>query len=559
MAADRFIRVLFLMWMLQTVVSPVSAQLHKFFIGFTDKSSTPYSIQQPLAFLSQRSIDRRINQGIPVTVQDLPVDPSYVDSVAGRGARIINRLKWFNGVVIECDSAVLQDVQSLPFVSSTIKVKRLLAGSGRVKKENRLYPGPYNISPNLLRVPMLDYGSSFNQIHLMNGEYLHDLGFTGEGVLIAVIDGGFFSVDQLAVFDSLRINNRIIATWDFVDNHASVYEDDSHGMTVLSCMGGNIPGELVGTAPHASFLLLRSEDVQTENLIEEYNWSAAAEYADSAGADIINSSLGYSTFDDASMDHSYADMNGNTCPVSIAADIAASKGILVVNSAGNLGNSTWRYISAPADGDSVLAIGAVDSLGFKAGFSSWGPSFDGDVKPNVAAKGFRTTVAYGNGSIGPGSGTSFAAPVLAGSAACLWQAHPSKTAMELFTAIQKSASYYNNPGDSLGYGIPNFISADISLSGGALEGPEEESLVSIYPNPFSNSLELKFYSVSSQTAKLQIFNATGQVQLRITYPLSSGMVNTISVSELSFFSSGVYYVKLDTEQRSFVRKVVKAE
>ncbi len=373
----------------------------------------------------------------------------------------------------------------------------------------------------------------------------------------AILDAGFYSVDQLSPFDSIRAGGQILGTWDFVANDASVYEDNSHGMSVLSCIAGNVPGQLIGTAPHSDFWLLRSEDAPTENIIEEYNWVSAAEFADSAGADLISSSLGYSTFDDSTMSHTYADMNGNTCPASIGADIAASKGILVLVSAGNLGNSAWHYISAPSDADSVLSVGSVDSAGYKSGFSSWGPSSDGNVKPNVAAKGSQTTIANTDGSIGQGSGTSFSCPVLAGSAACLWQAHPGKTNMEVLHAIEQSANYFNTPGDSLGYGIPNFIVADLLLGGTILDLSSEDNLLSVFPNPFGQDFEISFYSSTNQTIHLSLIDEIGQEVGASDVEINGGKISNISFPSLSGVHAGIYFVRVISKSKSYLRKIVK--
>nr|MBP6403912.1 S8 family peptidase [Bacteroidia bacterium] len=274
-------------------------------------------------------------------------------------------------------------------------------------------------------------------------------------------------------------------------------------------------------------------------------------------ADLISSSLGYSTFDDSTMSHTYADMNGNTCPASIGADIAASKGILVLVSAGNLGNSAWHYISAPSDADSVLSVGSVDSAGYKSGFSSWGPSSDGNVKPNVAAKGSQTTIANTDGSIGQGSGTSFSCPVLAGSAACLWQAHPGKTNMEVLHAIEQSANYFNTPGDSLGYGIPNFIVADLLLGGTILDLSSEDNLLSVFPNPFSQDFEISFYSSTNQTIHLSLIDEIGQEVGASDVEINGGKISNISFPSLSGVHAGIYFVRVISKSKSYLRKIVK--
>ena len=554
----RFLATCLFLMSMQTVTAQTGQA--KYVVRFTDKNGSTFSVGAPQDFLSQRAIDRRSRQNIPVTQADLPVNEWYIDSVATKGARIINRLKWQNAVVVECDSLTRISIDALPFVLSSDRVKRVAGspGDGSRKKSLRLHSGPVLKELPFLRTASYDYGPSFNQLHLMNAEYLHDQGYKGEGIVIAVLDAGFYQADHVPSLDSLFIDNRLLSTWDFVDDQASVFEDDSHGLSVLSTIAGILPGQLIGTAPHAAFHLLRSEDAPTENIIEEYNWAAAAEFADSAGADIITSSLGYSTFDDTSASHTYADMNGNTCPSSLAADFAASRGLLVLASAGNQGNSGWHYISAPSDGDSVLAVGAVDSSGFKASFSSFGPSSDGDVKPNVAAKGLGTIVSYGDGSNGPGNGTSFACPVLAGAAACLWQAHPNKSNMEVFHAIEQSASYYNTPGDSLGFGIPNFILADLLL-GGIIDGlPYEEALMSVYPNPFNDRLELQYFSRKAQTIRLSLTDGLGRVVWNKDVAVSGNSISTLSLPDLGNLQTGFYLIRVASGEKEFVRKVVRS-
>ncbi|TAH41566.1 MAG: T9SS type A sorting domain-containing protein [Bacteroidetes bacterium] len=542
--------------LLITVFSQSEIYASRYFIKFKDKNNSPFSISNPSTYLSAKAIQRRANQGIPITDSDLPVNPAYLDSIQIMGATILNASKWLNGVTVDCDSLTYQSIQTLSFVEMGRQVMRL---SAQTEKKSKKFPEniPLLSNQGMMRVSNLDYGNSFNQIHLMNGEYLHNNGFTGEGITIAVLDAGFYSVDMLSAFDSLRAKNNILGTWDFVANEQGVYEDNSHGMQVLSCMAGNVPGQLVGTSPDASFWLLRSEDVATEYIIEEYNWVSAAEFADSVGADIISSSLGYSTFDDSSTSHTYADMNGNTAPSSIGADFAASKGMLVICSAGNNGNSSWYYISAPSDGDSVLSVAAVDEFGNKAGFSSWGPSSDGDVKPNVAAKGQQTTLATSFGGVGTGNGTSFACPVLAGSAACLWQAHPLKSNMEIFNAIQQSANYYQTPGDSLGYGIPNFIVADLLLGGSSLSLPGDDHLVGLYPNPFQSEIKFQFFSAASQMLVIEIIDAIGKVVRSEKRAIQKGMMNTVQLSSLSGIQQGVYFVLIKASETSFLRKVIK--
>ncbi len=453
----------------------ISAQVapDKYRVNFTDKNNSPYSIEHPEDFLTQKAIDRRIRQGIPVVENDLPVNPSYVNAVKNTGATLLNVSRWFNMVtVMTDDTAVLNAIDALPFVLSvdklTHKNPKKVKNSVKPFFENETLE---NISGNDLykgdsKGRSYDYGQGWNQINMVNGIALHDKGFDGAGMTIAVLDAGFLNADVLAAFDSLWMNNRILGWKDFADPLSpDIFGAHSHGSMVLSTMGAYLPGQLVGTAPQASYWLLRSEDAATEYLIEELNWVSAAEFADSVGADVINSSLAYTTFDDPSQNHTYADLDGNTAPGTIGADLAASKGILVVNSAGNWGGSPWQYIGVPADGDSVFTIGAVNSSGAYVSFSSTGPTADGRIKPDVVAQGRSSAVINPyNGSVASGSGTSFSSPITAGMVACLWQAHQEHTNAEIMEAVRQSASQYNNPDTLLGYGIPDYLKADSMLS-----------------------------------------------------------------------------------------------
>jgi serine protease AprX len=390
---------------------------NRYWIQFTDKNNNPYSLDRPEEFLSERAIHRRMKQNISLSINDLPITPAYIDSLEALGVSVYNMSKWFNAITTNIISLeLLEKIYDFPFV---------------VKPSGQEYQQITRGTKNNTAVVISEldswetfYGYPESQIKIHNGHFLHQQGFTGRGIQIAIIDAGFLGVDVVPGFSHLWNEGRILGTRDFVDRNSNIYRKNVHGMHVLSIIAGFIPYQFVGTAPDASFWLLRSEDVDSEFLIEEDNWISAAEFADSVGADIISVSLGYSIFDDSTQNHTYEDMDGNSTRISIAADIAASKGILVVSSAGNQGNKPWRYITAPADADSVLAIGAVDTLGNIASFSSVGPSFDGGIKPNVCAIGQGTYILRQNGLIGSGGGTSLSAPVISGLAACLWQANP---------------------------------------------------------------------------------------------------------------------------------------
>ncbi len=544
----------------------------KYWIMLTDKNNSPYSLSNPSAFLSQKSIDRRIKYGISFQQNDLPVNPFYIDSIRKTGVTIINWSKWFNFVTIETnDSLALNKIYSLPFVKNVRKVAYATTIHKKKKEKNTnsvdVIFTDNNDKISKFNIPVLkkksvgnyNYGFAENQVCMIACDYLHDLGFRGEGMTIAVLDAGFWNADTMAVFDSLWLNGQILGTRDFVKPGNNVFNESSHGMMVLSIMGGNIPGKLIGTAPKANYWLLRSEDANSEYLIEEGNWAVAAEFADSVGADIINSSLGYTIFDDSLQNHTYNDLDGNTALVSIAADIAASKGILIVNSAGNSANEPWHYIGTPADADSILTVGAVDPYGDYAYFSSVGPTSDGRIKPDVCAQGVGTWVASmsGGNNVSAGNGTSFSSPVIAGASACLWQSNLASNNMEIIQAIKQSSSQYNNPDALLGYGIPNFAAAFLILSNKKIYNIDEDENVNIFPNPFIDKLYIVFSSVDTHAIQFKIFNLAGKLVHQTEYfQLVSGF-NSLNISNLNNLSKGIYILNIISENKNFSKKIIK--
>lgn len=527
----------------------------RYWIQFTDKDNTPYSLSEPLHFLSQRALDRRTRQHIPLKENDLPVDPAYIQAVLDKGAQYLTHSKWFNSVTVSVPyNAVLDSILALPFVVNNEAV-------GKRPKQpsisNKWETVGAEKKLDQIEFEQNDYGLAFNQIDMLGGITLHDLGYRGEGMLIAVLDAGFPSVDALAAYGSLRNDGRLLGGWDFVARDNSIFEDNSHGQSVLSTMAGDLPGEFIGTAPKASYLLLRTEDAASEYPIELDYWIAGAEFADSAGADVINSSLGYTTFDQFQYDFSYADMDGNTTRGSIGADIAASKGMLVVNSAGNSGDKPWKYIGAPADGDSVLAVGAVTAEGYIANFSSEGPSADGEVKPNVCAQGQLAAIVNSSGVVTGGNGTSFAGPILAGMAACLWQAHPNATNMQLFHAIEQSAHKYDFPDHLYGYGIPNFARANLILSGLNPTDADESELFPVFPNPFSTQLEGTFYSSAKQDVVIRLVNSLGQEMRKFEGTAQDYSGVYFRFSGLQNLSEGLYILQIESDSGKYYRKVLK--
>ncbi|MFC2100489.1 S8 family serine peptidase [Bacteroidota bacterium] len=545
----------------------------KYWIQLTDKNNSPYSINNPSQYLSQKAITRRTKQGINIKQNDIPVNPSYIDSIKSTGVTVLHSSKWFNAVTIyTIDTNALALIDSFSFVKNIQNVAKI--GTKKKDKKTRSERESEKLLNDLItkiimkelrktlnmeadKSLIINYGLSYNQINMIGGVYLHDLGYLGNGITIAVLDGGFYAVDTMAAFDSLWYNNQILGTRDFVDPGGNVFQQATHGMFVLSTMGANIPGELVGTAPKANYWLLRSEDTGTEYLIEEDNWVAAAEFADSVGVDIINSSLGYTTFNDTTQNHTYDDMNGETTRVTIAADIAASKGILVVNSAGNSGASAWTYIGAPADGDSVFTIGGVDPLGNYAAFSSVGPTSDGRLKPNVVAQGQATVIAAPSGGITAGNGTSFASPIIAGMSACLWQANPNLTNMQLAAAIEESSSNYFTPDSLKGYGIPNYTVANVISSGIPISNFDTESKVDVFPNPFEKCIYILYQSSIAGNITIEIFDNTGRKVYYSNDVSNNCGINCITIDEVGGFAKGMYLLVVSNNDKISSTKIFK--
>ena len=447
------------------------AQFTRYIIKLKDKNGSPYSISDPTAYLSQRAIDRRTRYSIAIDSTDLPVNPAYVTQIKNvPGVTVLNISKWLNAVTIQtADANALNAINGFSFVRSTSGIAAKKGRSNPVDWKDSKFDDDFlpvdNSNRRTSRITgnYYDYGNSFDEIHLHNGEFLHNIGLRGSGMQIALLDNGFNNYTSFDAFDSVNANNQVLGTWDFVAREQNVSDDGSHGMSCFSTIAANIPGQFIGKAPQANFWLYQTEDNSSEYPIEEFNWVCGAEKADSSGADVISSSLGYATFDDASLNHTYADMNGNTTMAVIAADLAAKKGVLVFVSNGNFGTSAWHFLSTPADGDSVIAVGAVDANGTVGSFSSYGPSSDGQIKPDVASVGVSAVLETSAGTIGSGNGTSFACPNMAGLATCLWQGFPELNNMKIRSALWRSASRADSPDDRMGYGIPDMKKAFVNL------------------------------------------------------------------------------------------------
>jgi subtilisin family serine protease len=538
--------------MLTGMLHAAGGQIHaqeRHIVELTDKRATGFSLNRPQDFLSARSLDRRRRQGIAIDSADLPVCASYIDSIRNiRNVIVLNASKWLNQVAIQTgDAQALKRIRSFSFVKS---VSQASFRSTLQTDEKDLTEEMFTDAPNRIRETkgsVVNYGLNRGQIDIHKGSFLHDLGFRGQGMMIAMLDAGYDRYLSNPAFDSLRRQGRVLATWDFVAGEASVNEDNAHGSNCLSIMAANMPGKMVGTAPNAQYLLFRTEDVASEFPIEEHFWAVGAERADSMGADLINSSLGYIDFDDPSMNHSYADMNGRTTMVTRAADKAAAKGLIVCNSAGNSGNTPWKFIGAPADGDSVLAIGAVDVKGTIASFSSFGPTSDGRVKPDLASVGAGTFVSLPDGSVAQGNGTSYAAPNMAGLIACLWQAFPEFRNQEIIQAMKQSADRYVSPNDRTGYGIPDMSAAYQILSRIRTYRQQEALLgqnrIHVYPVPFSDRMTLLYRPSQTGTVTFNLLDATGRRIRQIEQTGAKGVMISASIEQLDILPAGSYYLR----------------
>ncbi len=423
-------------------------------VQLMDKKHNPYSLSRPEDFLSSKSIERRKRLGLKVDEHDLPVTPKYLDGLRKAGAKVLLTSKWANTALVEfvgADTLRAEALKSLPYVESVLKV----------------WIGPDSIAPYVApkRHEMVTnaykdtldshYGTAAGQVEMLAVDKLHAAGFRGDGVTIAVIDGGFYNADCLELLKGCKI----LGTRNFVRPEVSVYEEHEHGMMVLSCIAAATPHAMVGTAPEASFYLIQSEDTHSEYLSEEDTWCAALEYADSLGADLVTNSLGYNNFDDPAMNHKYADLDGRTALNSRSASLAASRGILLLNSAGNEGDGTWKKIGFPADAHDIITVGAVGPTGINTIFSSLGNTADGRVKPDVMAQGGKSAVLMPDGTLGYANGTSFSCPIFAGAVACLLQAFPDKRPQDIIRAVQQAGNNAAQPDNVFGYGIPNMEKA----------------------------------------------------------------------------------------------------
>ena len=494
-----------------------NTQARKHLVYFKDKENSPFSLDNPQQYLSDRAISRRLKQQINVSKRDLPVNPSYTAGIKNKGAQVLYTSRWFNAAVIYCDSVTLAEVFKLDFIKNGQTLSRRTNNTVTIRSGNVTQKPRSSVNGRLIS-DRQTFGAAYNQANMLGIPEMQVAGYRGEGMHVAVFDGGFPGINQVQAFSHLFQENRLKATFDFVDKNTDVFEKDHHGTHVLSTLAAYQPGNFIGNAYKANYYLFITEDSRSEHNIEEVNWLLAAEFADSAGVDVINTSLGYTDFDFPSRSYTYEDMNGRNALITRAADFAAATGMLIITSAGNEGNKPWKHISAPADADSVLSVGAVDSLGRLASFSSVGPTADGRLKPNLVAQGVAAAVISPAGAIVRANGTSFSGPILSGLAVCFWQANPSLTNMQVIRYLERSASQATNPDNRFGHGIPNFSKAhELALT--------EDNLLVVYPNPVQNNqLQVKVSKeFVDQQITITIYNTIAQEVVKkivVTTPVS---------------------------------------
>lgn len=536
-----------------------AAQTYTCYVQLRDKSGSPHSLSHPEAFLSPRALERRRLQHIPVVAGDLPVSPAYLRQVAPL-VRIAATLRWTNGLLIRTeDPSVIAQLRALPFVTSV----RILS-SGGPNTRVKVLDAPRIIKSGAQAVDTALYGSATRQTTMIHLDRLHGLGYWGDGVVIAMMDAGFYRADSVTYMRHVFEEGRMLYTWNFVFDTFEVFgapRANPHGENTFSCIAANTPYKMVGTAPNASFMLFQTEDNRSETVAEEYYWAAAAERADSMGADILSTSLGYTTFDasDAADSHTYADMTGHTTPIARACNTAASKGIIVVNSAGNEGDDAWHYIGTPGDADSGVSIGAVDPSAQIVGFSSRGPNSSGHIKPDMCTQGAPAALITPYSALNAEYGTSFSCPITAGAFACLRQAFPSAGNMEMVEIVRQTCSQYTHPDSDYGYGIPDFGMAYDKLKILYPQDtiPNVNRPSGAFPNPFSTTIKVGIADLATDTLgnTAELYDISGQKVWSTSIQTVTFPNNVWELSPPANLAAGIYILSINKTKKYRLEKL----
>ena len=511
------------------------AQEHAW-VYFKDKPEAVFAMANPLTMLSQRALDRRKRQNITLDFKDVPLSNNYYNQIASKSGILVRaKSKWLNAVHVYGLETDITALNTLNFVDHIEFANKNLSAKNLKNTNITQHQDKFNDLTDY------DYGEAYNQVNQMRVDYLHEQNFTGKTMQIAVIDAGFPGVDTFSAFQQIRDNDQILGGYNFVDRSPNFYQNHRHGTSVLSTIAGFVEGELVGTAPNAKFYLFITEDTNSETPLEESLWVEAAEKADSLGVDVINTSLGYIDFDNSNYTHLYSDMDGETTFIARGANIASERGMIVVVSAGNSGNNTYFNIGTPADADHVFTVGAVSEDGIIANFSSYGPSYDNQIKPDADAKGLHATVINASGNVVTGNGTSYASPIMAGAIACFWEAFPNKTNFQIMQMVRESAHLYTHPTDQEGYGIPNFEKAFLRTYAFAD--------IRFYPNPVKNIVHLQFLN-RNVNYKIKVYNVLGE-------KIIDQENKNQDVLNFSNFNSGIYLLQIENKEEQKTFKILK--
>ncbi|WP_303318028.1 S8 family serine peptidase [Flavivirga abyssicola] len=511
-----------------------------------DKQNISASIANPISILTQKAIDRKNAHHVVIDAKDVPVNENYITQLKGAtGISVMAKSKWFNAVHVRGSKTDIDNLSTtFSFIDYVDFANKSLNTLKSVQQKNK--------SKLEKSFTTFTYGNAANQIEMFNGNELHLAGYTGAGMTVAIIDAGFPNVNTMSSFQRLRHAGNILDDYDFVNRDSDVYTNttSNHGTLVLSTMAGYVENEYVGTAPDASYYLFVTEDALSENPVEESYWVEAVERADSLGVDVINTSLGYTTYDNPNYSYTTANMDGNTAFITKGANIAFEKGMLLVNSAGNSGNSSWGIVGAPADAAGVFSIGAVQANGTYASFSSKGNSTQPTQKPDVVAQGQASYVITENDIIATANGTSFSSPIIAGGIVCLWQALSNKTNIEIMQLVRESASQYHSPDFMLGYGIPNLQTALSSALNTTNDHDDENQILKLLPNPTKGLIRFNFPLDQSELS-VTIFNVLGKKILETIITKDNNQV------DISSFSNGVHIARIQSKNISKTIKLIK--